>query len=255
MSVLCALGGCVWLFGALGVFAPSPALALSFALSIVGCALIVGAWFGHARRLVFLAVPLTMMCAISAVLDVPLHGGVGSRNVRPSSISEITGAYEQAVGHLTIDLTGLTGPVSITAREGIGQIEVVVPQDADVVVEAHVGVGVLNLLDVPSDGGYHRNASVHTLGKGVRIEINARLGVGEIRIRRSFDEVSVEPTTTSATSPTASGPSVTAPTVPSSTPTTTGAASSPTGTTTSVLSTSTPTSASGSIRHTMEMYP
>ena len=159
--------------------------------------------------------------------------------------------YERSAGHFVIDLTGVSGThaISLSARLGIGQLEVIVPHDADVTVEAQVGAGNLALFEELNDGGYHQHKTRRSPGSGRHIQLMAKLGIGEIRVRRDPRPISMEgPTTTAALG---TDGQVNTPTSEPPTPTTSARVPSPTATAPTAAAITSVTV--GSIRHTWEI--
>lgn len=121
-------------------------------LGIVGLGLIVGAWLGRARWLIavgLLLVPVVLVSSALRMTGVDLTAGVGDRFYLPGPVDELPEQYELAAGKLVLDLTQLelgVEPVEIVARVGAGQLEVIVPDDAAVDIDADVAMGEIDIL-------------------------------------------------------------------------------------------------------------
>lgn len=183
--------------GVAGLAGMSATLFLSIALLVVGIGLLVGSRWGRARGLI--PVGLVVVVALGAAslfdfLDVSFRGSAGERLERPATAASVHQVYRQSVGDLTVDLGNVDfadpsfrgGPVE--ARIGVGQLTVIVPADADVVVVAKVGVGELTVLGERDNGlGVSRRVVRHAVsgadGPDLRLEVRA--GVGEVRVRRA----------------------------------------------------------------------
>ncbi len=191
LSVLMLLIGGAWLIDSANVAQVTPGAVQAIALCVIGISLIVSAWYGRARALIPIAFVLTMSCAVVAALDVPLSGGVGERKHAPSVANGVKTRYQLGVGHLVVDLTNVQGTDAISTEvvEGIGGIEVLVPTDANVFVTSHVGVGEMVILGTTHEGLYREQRTAHSQGTGQTIRLNIRLGLGEIRVRRSSPPV------------------------------------------------------------------
>ncbi len=127
----------------------APAQYFGVALAVVGLGLVVGAWWGRARRLIPLGLLLLPLAVPAAFLTVPLTGGIGDVDFRPHNVNELRTEYRITGGDLRLDLTALdTGgePATITASVGLGRLIVVVPDGTPLQLDAHVAWGGLNLL-------------------------------------------------------------------------------------------------------------
>ncbi|MGH9189400.1 MAG: PspC domain-containing protein [Acidimicrobiales bacterium] len=183
--------------GVAGLAGMSATLFLSIALLVVGLGLLVGSRWGRSRGLI--PVGLVVVVALGAAslfdfLDVSFRGGAGERLERPATAASVHQIYRQSAGELTVDLTNVDfddpslrgGPVEV--RIGAGQLTVIVPADADVVVDAKVGVGELTVLGERDSGlGLSRRVARRTKSgvdePDLRLEVRA--GVGEVRVRRA----------------------------------------------------------------------
>ena len=79
------------------------------------------------------------MFAVTAAIDVPLRGGIGSRAANPTSVAEIQSTYHVGIGQQTIDLSQVQfggKTVHITASVGVGRLLVEVPPGVSVVAQA-----------------------------------------------------------------------------------------------------------------------
>jgi phage shock protein PspC (stress-responsive transcriptional regulator) len=136
---------------------------------------------------VTVAVIVALVAAVSlafAWFDVGLGEGVGSRVESPASSAELKPAYELGIGDLRVDLSGI-GPVTtethVQAKVGVGQLEIIVPRDVSVAVDARAKAGEVDVLNLHDDG---RNAQV-TTGSGGLLVIDATVGAGEIDVIRA----------------------------------------------------------------------
>jgi phage shock protein PspC (stress-responsive transcriptional regulator) len=130
---------------------------------------------------------VVLVAAVSvafAWFDVGLGDGVGSRVETPASSSELKPAYELGVGDLRVDLSRI-GPVTtethVQAKVGVGELEIIVPRDASIAVDARAKAGEVYVLNRHDDG---RNARVST-GSGGLLVIDAKVGAGRIDVIRA----------------------------------------------------------------------
>jgi phage shock protein PspC (stress-responsive transcriptional regulator) len=130
---------------------------------------------------------VALVAAVSlafAWFDVGFDDGVGNRVEAPASSAELKPVYELGVGDLRVDLSGI-GPVTtethVQAKVGVGELEIIVPSDVSVTVDARAKVGEIDVLSRRDDG---RNAHVST-GSGGLLVIDAKVGAGEIDVIRA----------------------------------------------------------------------
>jgi len=189
LCLLAILAGVLVLLGGTDTFDVSLGTGLALALLVVGGALVVGAWRGRARWLVPLGVVLGVAVLATSVADVPLRGGVGDRTYRPQTVGELRSPYRLAVGDLVVDLSRLdlsATTESVTATMGAGDLEVVVPDGAEVVVDTHVGAGSMTVFGRQFDGtGNDRQVVDPGREGGGRLILSARTGFGDLEVRHA----------------------------------------------------------------------
>ena len=158
------------------------------AIAVTGVTLIVGAWWGRARWLVFPAIALTLVASVFSLLDVPLGGGIGESVYRPRTVAAVDREYELGIGSLKLDLrrvdfAGRTKAVD--ASIGIGELKVWVPDDVRVVLDEHVAIGSIeNYAEHNTDGG--TDIDRHVVRRGVEgggtVHLDLRGGIGAIKV-------------------------------------------------------------------------
>ena len=178
------------LAGALTLIGVSATTGLALALLLTGGALILGAWRGRARWLIPVGLLLSVALAGASVIDVPVRGGAGDVSFRPLTVEEIRTPYRLGAGDLLLDLSDLDlqgRTVTIVTSVAAGHLEVVVPNDVAVDVDAHVGAGELQLLGRHSEGlDVGRNVSEPGRDGTGRLVLRARAGVGLVEVHRAF---------------------------------------------------------------------
>ncbi len=135
----------------------------ALALGVVGIGLVVGAWRGRARGLIWLGVPLAVALVAVSTAEVSLEGGTGDRQYRPQSVGEVQDEYRVGIGNLVLDLTDIDfaeRTVVTSASAGLGNVEVRVPRDVDVEVVARAGIGEADLFDERVNGGSQQRTVV-----------------------------------------------------------------------------------------------
>jgi phage shock protein PspC (stress-responsive transcriptional regulator) len=150
---------------------------------------------GNTRSRRLLAVLLTLLALLAAALiaavitmfawfDVSLSNGVGDRFYAPATAAAVQPSYSLGVGKLRLDLSdirGVTSPLRVKAKVGVGELRIIVPRGVDVSVDAHAKVGDVHALSVHDDG---RNATVHAGNRGT-LQIQADVGAGKIDVVRA----------------------------------------------------------------------
>ena len=138
-----------------------PVVIPGLALAILGIGILVGAWAGRARWLLWLAIPLLFVTMIASFVPADpgawrtgIEGGVGDRTWAPTTIAEASVDHQLGIGSATLDLTDLVLPegttsVPVSAEVGVGELVVLVPDDARVLVDADVQLGELRIDGIP----------------------------------------------------------------------------------------------------------
>jgi phage shock protein PspC (stress-responsive transcriptional regulator) len=157
----------------------------------LGVVMVVAAFAGGARWLIAPALILAIPVAIVAAADIDLKGGVGERDYRPASVSEIRSEYRLGVGELRLDLRDVAFPDGVTTVDthvGVGRTEVILPADVCLDSDVHVGVGDTRVLGRHNDGvdvdAMRREA---VSGSAPVLRLKADSGLGEVVVHRGGD--------------------------------------------------------------------
>ena len=161
LSIAVIVTGVLLSFQATGLTDLPPVVIPAIALAILGAGLLVGAWLGRARWLLWFAIP-TLIVTIAASyvpanidgLRTSVTGGVGERVWAPTTVEAAEQDFELGIGSARLDLTRLVLPadadtVEVAAEVGLGELVVVVPDNARVLVDADVELGELLIDGVP----------------------------------------------------------------------------------------------------------
>jgi hypothetical protein len=166
---------------------------LALAVGVIGLGLVVGAFRGRARSLIWLGIPLTIALVGVSTAEVHLEGGTGDRQYRPQTVAEIQDRYEIGVGSIRLDLTDLDFAtaeqvVSSELQAGIGDIQVVVPRNVDVRVTGRAGIGEAELFGRTVNGTSDER-TVEDQGPdgagGGELELRLDVGVGKVEVDRA----------------------------------------------------------------------
>jgi phage shock protein PspC (stress-responsive transcriptional regulator) len=165
----------------------------AIALTVLALGLLVGTWFGRARWLALLAVPLVPLILLSSLVTVPFAGGFGERSVQPQHLSRSSVTYRRIAGVVNIDLGRLVAqagrrppgaPLTITASVVAGDIDVFVPRAMLVHVDGRIGAGSMTLLGVYADGvNVHRAGGQST--EKAQVDLRLAVSFGHILVFRS----------------------------------------------------------------------
>jgi hypothetical protein len=156
----------------------------------VGVALVLSAWFGRARGLIALGLPLVLVVGAFSVIDVPLDGGIGDPTYHPRTVAGLHREYTLAIGNLSVDLRDVDFSGTrrrVHAQIGLGQLNVTVPSDVRVVVDGHVRLGSVTAFGrdrhtcCPSDVHLVRRGRA---GAGT-VVVDAAVGAGHLEINRA----------------------------------------------------------------------
>lgn len=121
------------------------------------------------------------VAAAFAYFNVSFSDGVGDRAYTPATVSQVRPDYKLGIGNLVIDLSdiGPNATAHVAARVGIGHLRIIVPQNANVAVDARATAGDVHNLGKERSG---RDVEVHS-GTG-KLAIDAKVGAGRIDIVR-----------------------------------------------------------------------
>jgi phage shock protein PspC (stress-responsive transcriptional regulator) len=156
----------------------------------IGVLLAVTAFRGGARWLIPPAIALAVGAGAAAASDLDLRGGIGEREYHPLTVASIPAdGYRLGVGRLVVDLRDLNWRearvVHLDIDLGTGQADVFVPERVCVKGSTHAGIGESEVAGERNDG-----LDVdHSAGAGStavpRIEIDATVDVGQLRVVNS----------------------------------------------------------------------
>jgi phage shock protein PspC (stress-responsive transcriptional regulator) len=172
---------------------PAPVY-VAASLAVVGVCLVIGTWIGRARSMIALGVLLTLALGITGAIDRvdrDWHGG-GTVKWTPQSVVEIQNKYVHDFGDATLDLSQVdftNGQTISTAVDvSFGTLEVIVPSNVDVRVNAEVSLGSAQVFDDSLDG-------IHTSGEDIADDgadgpggglllIDAHVSFGDMEVHR-----------------------------------------------------------------------
>ncbi len=177
--------GVLWLLSVTGVVDLGYEAWIGLLLIVIGLAIVLTpgrhGWLVVAGIVVILA-GLPTLVVDSSVFS----GGAGDAVETPLTPTDLS-HYHHGVGKLTVDLTspGLRkANLAVEARNGIGELLVIVPAVADVKVDAHVGIGNIDALGRMENGlGVDLEDSFPGPGSQ-QLSLDLKAGIGDIRVER-----------------------------------------------------------------------
>ncbi|MDH3293557.1 MAG: LiaF-related protein [Acidimicrobiia bacterium] len=155
VGVVLVLLGAAWLLDLGEVIELRAALVLPALLTLVGAALIVGSLRGPHPGLIAFGTVLTLLVGIAAVAPPEaIRGGLGERHHVVTRTSDLDSQYEVGIGDLVLDLSQLDLDEARNVRitVGAGDLNVILPADLPVDVEATSGAGEIILFGDKVDG-------------------------------------------------------------------------------------------------------
>ena len=178
--------GVLWLVELSGTGVPDGAYP-ALALGICGGMLVLGAWYGRAGGVLFLA----LLSGLGLGAATAAENGVGADELhRPMTSASVDSTYSIGIGQIEVDLSEVSDVQALAGRTirvhgNLGSIEVIVPDGMDVTATGDVsGGGDVDIFGVNQDGDSPRLTG--SLDGGVaapHLTIDADLNFGEITVR------------------------------------------------------------------------
>lgn len=166
-----------------------PAVYGGITLAIIGAGLITSAFLGRARGLIFLGIAVLPVAWAIAAIDLDWHDGIGEELDRPESIENLQDAYTFGIGEYDVDLSAVdyTGSDSVVeVGLTIGQLTVWVPDTVDVIIDADVRGGEIEVFTadrVITNDGIDADVDADFLGTGDgTLTLDADVGFGALDI-------------------------------------------------------------------------
>lgn len=160
-------------------------------LAVLGVGMVIGSFQRGGRGLIALAIPLGAIgIGMTTVFPNGVHGGVGDLQVTPTTVSEVRSHYERGVGAVELDLTELpeSGTVDTSIDLGLGDVQVILPETADVRVTCRSDLGDVQCLGHEESGAsalYVETIDDGTDGPGgLNVDLRVEVGTGSVEVRR-----------------------------------------------------------------------
>lgn len=168
----------------------TPQHIVGVALAIVGLGMVAGAMVRSGRGLIAIAVPLSVVGMGLTSVSPGGYDGYGDMSVLPLAVVNVRDSYERSIGDIELDLSRLpaSGVVTTEARTDIGNVTVIVPETADVVVTCETERGHAICLGEESSGMGAKIEEYTDFGSdgagGLQIELTAKSDTGNVEVRR-----------------------------------------------------------------------
>jgi phage shock protein PspC (stress-responsive transcriptional regulator) len=191
ICLLLVILGVAAALAAAGAIDPEPDDLLAVAVGTIGAGLLVGAWFGRARWLTWLGIPLLIALIVLSTSNVSLKGGVGDRRYNPPTAAQVQPEYRVGVGNIRLDLSDVDlskQSVQTKVSAGIGNIEVIVPRTADVSVDGRAGIGEVDLLGQVANGTSAQRTVVDNGPGGdgkIDVTLDLDVSIGRVEVDRA----------------------------------------------------------------------
>ena len=154
-GALIALLGALLLLDALDLIELRASMILPSVLTLIGLALIIGAFNGPHPGMITAGVFVTIgVLAVAATPPEAFSGGVGGQEVRVADEADLDASYQVGVGELTIDLSDLvlTDSKVVQVNVGAGNLTITLPPDMAVDITALASAGRVDLLGENGNG-------------------------------------------------------------------------------------------------------
>jgi phage shock protein PspC (stress-responsive transcriptional regulator) len=180
---LILIGSAVLFAASVWTSAAGGGVAVAILVIAIGALLAVAAFRGGVRWLIVPALAIAAGLGVVAAADVNLDGGYGKRVYAPGSLADVRSSYDLGAGSLEVDLRGVEfsgGARTIDLEVGFGEAIVVVPRDVCVAADADVGAGYLRVLGWDT-GGLNVDWSDGS-ADAARLVVDAHVGMGQLQV-------------------------------------------------------------------------
>ena len=187
VSAALVVGGMFGIVTAAGGTVPGVVVAATM-LGVLGIGLLIGAWRGRARWLIFPALLMLLITQGAAAVATYQPGSAGERTWIPTEASE---TFELGAGSATLDLRQLpSGPADISVQMGAGELIVLVPSGTEVQIDGSIGAGEYDVPDADPQSGVglsfsHTVVPIGTTPTVTTVELTTEIGLGSMEVRRA----------------------------------------------------------------------
>lgn len=172
-----------------------PRVFLGSALLVVGLGLVAAAYSGGRRaRGGLIALGVVLSLALITASTGPWRGvdhGIGDQSWVALRAADVQPRYHGGIGDVTIDLSevdvsDLDSTIRTRVDAGIGDVDIVLPRDADVRVSVDSGLGSVDVFDEGNRTGFFAGSgSGSWVGDDEpEIELFVNAGIGDVEVSR-----------------------------------------------------------------------
>jgi hypothetical protein len=129
---------------------------MAWVIIIVGLGLVVGAFWGRARWLVFVGIVALPLALVANLIDFPLRGQVGGNYLAPRRASDLSDDYSVLAGSLTLDLTEFDfnsrESITLPVNMAVADVTISVPRGVGVTLRGHLEAGQVSFFGARREG-------------------------------------------------------------------------------------------------------
>jgi hypothetical protein len=121
--------------------------------------------------------------------DLPASSAIGDRTIRVDSATTLRPSYNHGLGDLTLDLTRMPldpeATKELSVNLGLGNVKILLPEGADVKLEANLGIGKALVPDrgpAQGIGVQARYRTPHASPASPRLSIKVHVGIGQVEV-------------------------------------------------------------------------
>jgi phage shock protein PspC (stress-responsive transcriptional regulator) len=190
LAVLAILSAAVAATGWVSV--PLPVVA-AVGLLISLAAVVAGALRGRVLGPALISLAVAVILVLGAAVPHPLAGGAGERTWHPATLADLRPSYRLGLGRAVLDLGDLQvpnppstpAPRVVRASVGTGDLDVTVPPDVAVSVRQRTVIGGAEAFGNRQGGFSVDRTSVDPGGVAPALDLDLRVGIGTIEVRRA----------------------------------------------------------------------
>jgi phage shock protein PspC (stress-responsive transcriptional regulator) len=183
LGALVAVIGVLWLVDLSGTDVSGPVY-LASSLAVVAVGILVGTWWGNGRWLIPAGALLT--ATLIGISQLPVWK-FGEIKEAPTRSDDVLSSYEMGAGRIELDLTHVQDLAALDGRtitmdNGLGEIQVLLPDDLDVTVTAELNAGNVDVLGRDASGAEASTqyTDLDDTDPDLRLEIDGSLGSVEV---------------------------------------------------------------------------